>query len=53
MYHKWASYSVVVVGSEMRVIPVEAVLACCGESVSEVASWRDRVLMLPGEQMIH
>lgn len=43
-YHKWTSYCIVVVGSEVRVIPVEAVLAFCGESVGEIAPWRDRVL---------
>jgi len=36
-YHKWTSYCIVVVGSEVRVIPVEAVFAFSGESVSEIA----------------
>jgi len=27
MYEEWTSYSVVVVGSEVRVVPIEAILA--------------------------
>jgi len=36
-YNEWASYSIVVIGSKMRVIPVEAVLAFCGKLVGEIA----------------
>lgn len=43
-YDKWASYCIIVVGPEVRVIPVEAVLAFCKESISEIAPWSDRVL---------
>lgn len=50
-YQEWASDGIVVVGSEVRVIPVEAVLAIRGESVSEVAPWRNWVLMRAGEQV--
>ncbi len=52
-YHKWASYCIIVVSPEVRVIPVETVFARCRESVSKIAPWGDRVLFQRGEQMIH
>lgn len=45
-YHKWTTYCIIVVGSEVRVIPVEAVLAFRAESVGKVTSWWDRVLFM-------
>ena len=52
-YHKWTSYCIIVVGPEVRVIPVEAVFVLCRESVSKIAPWDDRELFQTGEQMIH
>lgn len=43
-YDKWASYCIIVVGPEVRVIPVEAVFAFCREFISKIAPWSDRVL---------
>ena len=51
-YHEWASYCIIVVGPEVGVIPVEAVLVLCRESVSKIAPWDDRVLFQTGEQTI-
>ena len=50
---KGASYCIIVVGPEVRVIPVEAVLARCRESVSEVGPGGNRVLFQTGEQTFH
>ena len=44
MDHQWATYSVIVIGTEVRVIPVESILTLEREAIGEIAAGRDGVL---------
>jgi hypothetical protein len=45
VYHQWTSDRIVVVGSEMSMVPIEAIFVSHGEFVSEVAPSRDGILL--------
>lgn len=45
--HERAPYRIIVVSSEVRMVPVEAIFISYGEFVGEVTSWWDRKLRFP------
>ena len=52
MYHQWAADRIVVVGSEVGMVPIKSIFVTHGEFVSEVAPSRDGILLFVRQRVL-